>query len=102
MPELGMHDSLVWSALEGLPQPDLERFLADSVEYRARLSKMLDAQRRGLRVAPLYRRPVGEQCLHEAQRRESIGDVTAPAWAALAGSVRLAEAVSMWKAELSR
>lgn len=44
------------------------------------------------RVAPFWRRPIAGQVGAEAERRQSIGDATAPAWRAWAEAAAAAAA----------
>lgn len=55
MTNQGMHDSLVWQALEGLSVPVEKRVRPERVKYLTKVMAMVDAHERGVTVAPRYR-----------------------------------------------
>lgn len=93
MDDQGMHDSLVWQALAGLPVPVGQRARQQLTEYVARAKAMAAAQQRGVKVAPSDRRSMAERFDDEADRLDELGDPTVPVWRAFAESARLADQV---------
>jgi hypothetical protein len=66
-------ESPLLDALGALPEEERQQARQDVSTFAERLRGMLDAARRGVAVAPLYRRPVVEQIGVEAERRERSG-----------------------------
>lgn len=77
-------DADLTAVLAALDPPVVAEFLRDYAAYLERLSRALDANRRGLMIAAAYRRPLSEQFAAEAQRREATADMSAIAWHAAA------------------
>ena len=91
MVDHGMHDSMVWQAMERLPAKVEEKVRTQLLQYLARMVAMVEAHERGETVAPLYRRSSVEQFQAEADRLTKLDDPAAAVWQALVKSERLAK-----------
>jgi hypothetical protein len=73
----------VTTALSGLDGADHDRAARELAGFWSQSRAMSEWAKVG-RVAPLWRRPIAGQVGVEAERRQSIGDATAPVWRAWA------------------
>jgi len=96
------HESLVADTLGQLEPADQARFLTEHAAFRRQLRGVLEARRRGVSVAPFWRRPLSEVLHAEVERRVSIGDPIASVWAASAESAELAARLAEMEDEVCR
>jgi hypothetical protein len=76
--------NLAETAMGRLTPEQQDQAVADVRAYLAHLAKVLAAARRGVRIAPAYRRPLAEQLKAEGDRRAQLSDRTWIVWDALA------------------
>ena len=90
----GRHDDLVWEALQKLSDDDRQRCLREMEQWAIGYAETARARRRGVSVAPYWRRPLADILAAEAERRADQGDLTCLVWAAQADWADLTERVT--------